>query len=354
MHAWQLHFLFAKCVLRPQPEIRGRKKKNLKRNETLRDGLIDRLKRWNDGQVDVLWTEACKLYCSGERQMKAQSMASNIKRATECAQDARYGKAVAALLSLGTCAVTEDSIKEMQSKHPGALPPKLPSGTSPEPLRFDEDLVRKKVEGFPTGSAAGASGTRPQFFKDILCCPNKAVGDEALASLTRLTNHMVAGLAPRELAPFIAGAPLMALVKQGGGLRPIAIGETIRRLVSKCCCEATTEDAKVIFGPLQVGVATQGGAEASVHAVRKLAQKFGDDPGKIMLKVDFSNAFNVVDRRCWLKSMRNSQVCTGGLNTATLTQRTCSLAPLFCKAWRAFSKVIRSGLCCSPLLHPWL
>ena len=204
-------------------------------------------------------------------------MESNIRRATECAQDARYGKAVAALLSLGTCAVTEDSIKEMKSKHPGALPPKLPSGVSPEPLRFDEDLVRQKVEGFPTGSAAGASGTRPQFFKDILCCPNKAVGDQVLGSLTRLTNHMVAGLAPRELAPFIAGAPLMALVKQGGGLRPIAIGETIRRLVSKCCCEATTEDAKVIFGPLQVGVATQGGAEASVHAVRKLAQEFGDD-----------------------------------------------------------------------------
>lgn len=88
----------------------------------------------------------------------------------------------------------------------------------------------------------------------------------------------------------------MALNKQGGGLRPIAIGETIRRLVSKCCCEATTEDCKVIFGPLQVGVATQGGAEASVHAARRLAAEFGDDPGKIMLKVDFSNAFNQVDR----------------------------------------------------------
>src|SRR6478672_2239900 len=98
----------------------------------------------------------------------------------------------------------------------------------------------KRWKVFPTGSAAGASGTRPQFLKDILSCSNTAVGNAALAILTRLTNHMVAGLAPRELAPFIAGAPLMALVKQeGGGLRPIAIGETIRRFVSKCCCEAT-------------------------------------------------------------------------------------------------------------------
>jgi hypothetical protein len=149
--------------------------------------------------------------------------------------------------------VNEDTLKEMRAKHPEADLPKLPFGAIPDPVRFDVDLVRKKVEGFPTGSAAGASGTRPQFLKDILSCANKAVGDAALATLTRLTNHMVAGLAPRELAPFIAGAPLMALVKQGGGLRPIAIGETIRRLVSKCCCEATTEDAKIFFGPLQVG-----------------------------------------------------------------------------------------------------
>ena len=47
-------------------------------------------------------------------------------------------------------------------------------------------------------------------------------------------------------------------------------------------------------------MATKGGAEASVHAVRKLAQEFGDDPGKTMLKVDFSNAFNMVDRTVML------------------------------------------------------
>ena len=40
--AW-LQFLFGKCVLRQQPEIRGGKKKKLKRNETLRAGLMERL-----------------------------------------------------------------------------------------------------------------------------------------------------------------------------------------------------------------------------------------------------------------------------------------------------------------------
>jgi len=57
----------------------------------------------------------------------------------------------------------------------------------------------------------------------MLACPNKAMGEAALSALTALTNHMVAGLAPRELAPFIAGAPLMALNKQ----------EVCARLLSK-------------------------------------------------------------------------------------------------------------------------
>ena len=180
---------------------------------------------------------------------------------------------------------------------PGGASPKLPALTAElESIKFEADEVRKMILGFPTGSAAGASATRPQLLKDIIGCPNKAVGEAALLATKNLVNHMAAGRAPREFAPFIAGAPLMALNKSSGGLRPIAIGETIRRLVSKCCCKAVAEDCKIIFGPLQIGVATRGGAEASIHAVRKLSSEFESDPGKILLKVDFSNAFNVVDR----------------------------------------------------------
>ena len=122
----------------------------------------------------MLWAEACKLFPGGERQALTHSMASNIRRATECAQDARYGKAVSSLLSLGTCPITEETLKEMKSMHPEAALPVLPSGPLPDPVRFDKELVRKKVEGFPTGSAAGASGTRPQFLKDILSCQEGA------------------------------------------------------------------------------------------------------------------------------------------------------------------------------------
>jgi len=138
VRAWKLLFLFPKCVLRLQPEIRGGKKKKLKRNETLRTGLLERLKRWNEGQVNVLWAEARKLFSGGERQAVTVSLANNIRRATECAQDARYGKAVASLLSLGLCPTNDENLEAMKSKHPEAALPVLPSGPLPDAVSFDE------------------------------------------------------------------------------------------------------------------------------------------------------------------------------------------------------------------------
>ena len=132
IRAWKLQFLFAKCVLRHNSLKFGGKKKKLKRNENLCAALLERVKRWNEGKVDELWSDARKLYPGDVRPNKPSSLASNIRRATECAQDARYGKAVAALLSLGTCPMNEDTLKEMRIKHPEADLPKLPSGVVPD------------------------------------------------------------------------------------------------------------------------------------------------------------------------------------------------------------------------------
>ena len=56
--------MFAKCVLRQQPEVRGGRKKKLRRNETLSAAQVT---RWNEGKVDELWSEARTLYPGGDR-----------------------------------------------------------------------------------------------------------------------------------------------------------------------------------------------------------------------------------------------------------------------------------------------
>jgi len=70
----------------------------------------------------------------------------------------------------------------------------------------------------------------------------------------------------------------------------------------------SADEATSFFSSLQVGVATIGGGgvgvEALVHAVRQASLDLGMDPRKIMLKVDFKNAFNMISREAILLGVR--------------------------------------------------
>ena len=57
-----------------------------------------------------------------------------------------------------------------------------------------------------------------------------------LDNLTRLVNSLLAGRIDSNITPWLSGAPLTALRKKTGGYRPIAVGDVIRRLVSRVCC----------------------------------------------------------------------------------------------------------------------
>jgi hypothetical protein len=52
---------------------------------------------------------------------------------------------------------------------------------------------------------------------------------------------MLSGSVPTEIYPIIYGASLCALKKKDGGIRPIAVGCTLRRLVAKLGCSNIME-----------------------------------------------------------------------------------------------------------------
>ena len=69
-------------------------------------------------------------------------------------------------------------------------------------------------------------------------------------------NVLLAGKLDFRAAPWMVGAPLIALQKKTGGFRPIAIGDVIRRLASRLCCKSVHSLLPDIFLPYhQVGVA---------------------------------------------------------------------------------------------------
>ena len=88
---------------------------------------------------------------------------------------------------------------------------------------------------------------RAQHLRDALNSEAKA---QLLTQTTRLVRFLAEGRAPMIFAPFLAGASLVALDKTKKGVfdvRPIASGEILCRLVSKCLCATQKERAGKYF-----------------------------------------------------------------------------------------------------------
>ena len=120
--------------------------------------------------------------------------------------------------------------------------------------------ARKALRSFPARTGCGASGLHAQHLKDALRTGTSDANKEASRCITAVVKHMLEGRLPQEFAPFVTMAPLMALAKPNGGVRPIAVGEIWRRLASKVAMRQVRGGAAAVLEPEQVGVYTQGGA----------------------------------------------------------------------------------------------
>ena len=106
------------------------------------------------------------------------------------------------------------------------------------------------------------------------------------------------------LAEFVASAPLTPLLKPDGGIRPIAVGTIWRRLVSKVAMKGVGKVMAKYLNDFQFYVKVSGGAEAILHSVNRVLNLRHGDGSLTLLTVDFSNAFNLVDRSELLREVR--------------------------------------------------
>jgi len=88
----------------------------------------------------------------------------------------------------------------------------------------------------------------------------------------------------------------LSLIKNGGGVRLIAVGEVLRRLTSKLASSAVHRTAVEHLSPLQVGVGIKNGTEPVIHAVNNLLSNEENRRNNVLLKVDLSDAFNHISR----------------------------------------------------------
>ena len=189
--------------------------------------------------------------------------------------------------------VSDATVNELRKKHP------MPSMTRPIPdpdctseLQVSEAEVLKAVRSFPSGSAGGPDGLRPQHLLEL--CSHQESSAHFVGSLTAFVNLLLKGFCPPEVRKVFFGGRLLALAKKDGGVRPIAIGYTLRRLASKCANSFAVSALSSYLVPIQVGAGVPGGCEAAVHSVRRFIQSM--PPDFAVVKLDYCNAFNSLNR----------------------------------------------------------
>ena len=185
------------------------------------------------------------------------------------------------LLYPGPTPAHRDTIEKLRLVSPGAVPD------------VDSDLVRRALASFASTSGAGPSGLRPSHLQNAL---RYSSGDQTLRLLSEVVLLMMRGEIPEDVRPWVCGASLMALRKPTGSLRPVAVGQTLRRLCGKVCVELMRSSLHSVLEPIQVGVQTKFGCESVVHATRQWTHSFRDDPDRVLVLIDLSNAFNCVSR----------------------------------------------------------
>ena len=195
----------------------------------------------------------------------------------------------------------------LKSKHPASTPPSeksiIPAAHDPptiHPVIFDSITAKTiRSAALRITGAAGPSGIDARGWRR-LCTSFKSASDDLCHSLALLTRRLCKEFVdPEALAPLMS-CRLIALDKNPG-VRPIGIGEVVRRIIAKAILSLVSGDVQDAAGSLQLCAGQKDGAEAAVHAMNKAFNK--SDCEAIFL-VDESNAFNSLNRQVALRNIR--------------------------------------------------
>ena len=273
--------------------------------------LKRRLTKWAEGDFDDLVRESRsiqqRLYNASK--IKQESLA---KRFSNLMFEGKVNAALNLLSNANTTGILpiDQTVYEtLKAKHPEGedkYEDLLLQGPfdSVHPVIFesiDGALIQKSA--MRTKGAAGPSKLDSNAWRRMLV--SKQYGNystdlaNAVAHMTRiLCTETCNKENDRELDSFLA-CTLIPLDKNPG-VRPIGIGEVLRRIIGKTVVSHLRSDIIRSTGNLQLCTGQQSGCEAAVHSMR---EAFESDDTEAVLLVDASNAFNSINRKVMIHNI---------------------------------------------------
>ena len=207
-------------------------------------------------------------------------------------------------LNQRTTTVYDELVEKHPPSHPAhqdSLLPSTTSRTSFHPVIFERLTGASfRNAALHTKGSAGPSGI-DSFGWKRLCTSFKNISDDLCSSLALVARKLcTVYVDPRGIAPLTASR-LIALDKNPG-VRPIGVGETVRRIIEKAILFIIRQDILEVAGTLQLCVGQEAGGEAVIHAMRQL---FQDDTSEAVILVDATNTFNSLNRKAALHNIKS-------------------------------------------------
>ena len=266
-----------------------------------------RIEDWKENKFDKLLAEAVRF---GKRKQINQNNLDDKHVSKVFASLMMKGKVRSALRRLSERASegVPDPMQEvkksvtvletLKSKHPEPHKSYLSSRLQVPVLPDFEDVIissasmeEKTTRSFQGRS--GASGTDSEHWQTVLLshgAHSSHLRDEVPCLAAKMCNQIL----PWSKVRVLVSGRLIALDKCPG-LRPIGIGECLRRIICKSLAEFTKIDLKETCSIDQLTCGLKAGVEGATHALSDVFDDNKED-GCCMLLIDASNAFNSLNR----------------------------------------------------------
>ena len=149
--------------------------------------------------------------------------------------------------------------------------------------------------------AAGPSGADAELWKRILCSKQfKSKPAKLCVAVGNFAKKLNIKQIPAPYLRAFVACRSIPLDKQPG-VRPIGIGEVLRRIVSGATMTLLKPEIIQSTAPMQTCAGIRGGIEATIHSVRRM---YEDPEVECILLIDASNAFNALNRATALKNIK--------------------------------------------------
>ena len=232
-----------------------------------KDELCARFDKFGAGQWAELLEEAQHSVASSHNRIPTEDTVE--RRADAALRKVKVGEVSRARQCLTGATLapgTEETFHRMQSRRPQvetrALPQEVHDFQPDTPLTVDRKVFLQCLKSAPRGASPGPGGCTYEHLK-LLLEDNDTV-ELLLEAVTSLERASV----PVEVTTALMSARLTALTKPDGGIRGIATGCALRRLVARILARQYMKEFESECAPFQYALSTQASTDCVGHLLR--------------------------------------------------------------------------------------